>query len=56
MPMSRRQRGLVLPDPGRTVIQLPQSLQFNDPSNLRRTAQVIARHKSLFIDAVDVAL
>jgi pyruvyl transferase EpsO len=41
--------------PGRTVIQLPQSLQFNDPSSLRRTAQVIARHKSFVLLVRDQA-
>ena len=35
--------------PGRTVIQLPQSIQFNDQSNLRRAAKAIARHKSFVL-------
>lgn len=41
--------------PGRTVIQLPQSLQFDDQSNLRRTAQAIARHKSFVLLVRDQA-
>jgi exopolysaccharide biosynthesis predicted pyruvyltransferase EpsI len=42
-------------NPGRVVIQLPQSLQFNDRSNLRRAAQVIARHKFFVLLARDQA-
>jgi exopolysaccharide biosynthesis predicted pyruvyltransferase EpsI len=42
-------------NPGRTVIQLPQSIQFNDPSNLRQAAKAIARHKSFVLLVRDQA-
>jgi exopolysaccharide biosynthesis predicted pyruvyltransferase EpsI len=42
-------------NPGRTVIQLPQSIQFNDQSNLRQTAKAIARHKSFVLLVRDQA-
>jgi exopolysaccharide biosynthesis protein PssK len=41
--------------PSRTVIQLPQSIQFDDPSSLRRTARAIARHKSFVLLVRDQA-
>lgn len=42
-------------NPDRTVIQLPQSIQFDDPTNLRRAAKAIARHKSFVLLVRDQA-
>jgi pyruvyl transferase EpsO len=41
--------------PHNTIIQLPQSIQFDDPASLRRTAEVIARHKSFVLLVRDQA-
>jgi exopolysaccharide biosynthesis predicted pyruvyltransferase EpsI len=41
--------------PSCTVVQLPQSLQFNDQSSIRRAAQVIAGHKKFILLARDQA-
>ena len=41
--------------PGHTIVQLPQSIQFDDPALLGRTAQVIARHKSFVLLVRDQA-
>lgn len=35
--------------PGRTVIQLPQSIHFSDPAAIARTAEVIARHRAFVL-------
>jgi exopolysaccharide biosynthesis predicted pyruvyltransferase EpsI len=55
-PTSHRFRETVLDHfPNHTIIQLPQSIQFRDPASLRRTAQVIARHKSFVLLVRDQA-
>ena len=55
-PIYQRFRETVLDHfPNHTVVQLPQSIQFDDPASLRRTAQVIARHKSFVLLVRDQA-
>jgi exopolysaccharide biosynthesis predicted pyruvyltransferase EpsI len=41
--------------PNHTIVQLPQSIQFDDPASLRRTAQVVARHRSFVLLVRDQA-
>lgn len=41
--------------PNHTIVQLPQSVQFDDPASLRRAAKVIARHKCFVLLVRDQA-
>jgi exopolysaccharide biosynthesis predicted pyruvyltransferase EpsI len=53
--MQRFREEVLKQHPGRKVIQLPQSIQFDDSAGLRRAAKAVARHKSFVLLVRDQA-